>query len=94
MEEETLTVPTEVTRDIVRAGQHVLVVARHVDNEGWLLTIVNDHCVMSTWHEFFASAEEALREAERAIEVEGIEAFTDCEGFELHLGAGHDPQSN
>lgn len=94
MDEEMLTGPTEVTRDIVREGWHVLAVARYVDKEGWLLTIVNDRHVMSTWHDFFASAAEALQEAERAIDIEGIEAFTDCEGFEYLRSAGDFPRKN
>ena len=83
MEDELLTVPMEITRNIVREGQYVLVVVRYIVPEGWLLTIVNNHHVMSTWHEFFATADDALREAERAIDLEGIGAFTDCDGFEF-----------
>ena len=94
MDEELLTAPTEITWSIVREGQHVLVVARHIDPEGWLLTIINDHHIMSTWHEFFDTAEDALREAERAIDVEGIEAFTDCDGFESQQNASGPPRKN
>lgn len=89
MDEESLTVAAEVTRSIVRDGRHVLAVARPVEPKGWLLTIVNDRHILCTWHEFFASAEQALKAAERAIDAEGIEAFTDGEGFEYLPSVGN-----
>lgn len=41
--------------------------------------------VSSNWTEFFPSADEAIREGLEAIKTEGVEAFTDIEGFDYLL---------
>ena len=72
----------ERTQSVVIDGTRLEIIATQLGNSEWTLSILNTLGVSSTWTEFFQSAEAAIREGHKAINTEGVEAFTDIEGFD------------
>ena len=76
---------TEVSKDVTRKGVTLRITAREHCKGEWVLSIRNPLGVSTVWTDFFTSARSALDAGERAIDAEGVETFTDCEGFEYLL---------
>ncbi len=64
-----------------RDGVTLEIVVRQESRHAFELTVVNPSGVMSTWHRFFRSPEQAVAAARRAIDEEGVAAFTDVPCF-------------
>lgn len=58
------------------------IVATKVGDKEWSLSVINSRGIFSTWWEFFDSPDTAISTAIQAIHEEGIQEFTDIEGFE------------
>ena len=82
MEDVTATVEEVVFREVVTGGTKLIVIATSIAKEQWQLSVQNEYGINSNWLEFFPSAELAIEAGVKAIEEEGIEPFTDTEGFE------------
>ncbi len=72
----------ELTMDVVIDGVKLIVVARRMENEEWLLSVLNEYGIFTNWVEYFATAQLAMDTGLKAIETEGIEEFVSVEGFE------------
>jgi hypothetical protein len=66
----------------VGRGVRLEIVATPLPDGRWSLSVVNERGVMSTWLEFFETAEAAIAVARKTIEEEGVEEFVSIEGFE------------
>ena len=82
MEDVTATVEEVLFREVVTGGTKLIVIATRIAKEQWQLSVQNEYGINSNWLEFFPSAELAIEAGVKAIEKEGIEPFTDTEGFE------------
>ena len=72
----------ERRQSVVMGGAKLEIIATLVKENEWMLTVVNSLGVQSTWIEFFLSANEAINKGLEAIKSEGVEAFTDIDGFD------------
>ena len=72
----------ERTQSVVMDGVRLEIIATRIGDREWMLSVINTLGVSSNWTEFFPSAEEAIREGLEAIKNEGVEEFTDIEGFD------------
>ena len=70
------------TKVVTKNGIKLLVIARKVEADDWQLSVQNEHKVCTNWIEAFSSAKLAIEAGVKAIEDEGVESFTDIEGFE------------
>lgn len=82
MSQESGTSAIEIRRTYARNGVHLDVVASRLGIGEWTLAVVNEAGVVSNWIEFFAKGKAALNAGMKAIEEEGVKAFTSIEGFE------------
>jgi hypothetical protein len=64
---------------MVIAGHKLTIIASSECEDEWMLCIENVHHARVKWWGFFESAEDALAEGRRALEVEPIEAFVSTE---------------
>ena len=67
---------------VVMGGVRLEIVATWLGGGEWGLSVINTLGIHSTWTEFFPSADEAIRKGLEAIKIEGVEAFSDIEGFD------------
>ena len=75
----------ERTQSVVMDGVRLEIITSQISEREWTLSVLNTLGVSSNWIEFFPSADEAIRVGLEAIKAEGIEEFTDIEGFDyLH----------
>jgi len=72
----------EICRTYINDGVRLDIVASRIGKGEWALAVLNEAGVASNWTEFFATGEAALDAGMKAIEEEGVEAFTSMEGFE------------
>ena len=72
----------ERRQSVVMGGAKLEIIATLVKENEWMLTVVNSLGVQSTWIESFLSANEAINKGLEAIKSEGVEAFTDIDGFD------------
>lgn len=82
MGEESETSADELCRAYMSDGVRLDIVASRLGKGEWALAVLNEAGVASNWTEFFATGEAALNAGMKAIEEEGVEAFTSIEGFE------------
>ena len=75
----------ELRKALVFDGVRLEIVATEITTNEWSLAVINEAGVSSNWYEFFTTPEAALAEAVRVIEEEGVDEFTDIEGFEYLL---------
>ncbi|MGK2905342.1 MAG: hypothetical protein ACSLFH_03235 [Desulfuromonadales bacterium] len=75
----------ERIQSVVMDGVRLEIIATRIGEREWMLSVINTLGVSSNWIEFFPSADEAIREGLEAIKTEGVEEFTDIEGFEYLL---------
>lgn len=77
---------TEVIHVVkIPAGELEIVAYRQHSEAGdieWSLQVVNAYGLGSAWTKTFPSPEAAIKEGMRALQTEGIEAFTSTENFE------------
>ena len=69
-------------KEIIKSGTKLTVIARKIEKEQWQLSVQNENGISSNWLEFFPSAQLAIDAGVNAIQKEGIESFTDTEGYE------------
>ena len=69
-------------RDVLKDGAKLTAIARKVGIKKWQLSVRNEYGISSNWLELFSSARLAIETAVNTIEKEGIESFTDTEGYE------------
>jgi len=69
-------------QSVIMDGVRLEIIATRIDEREWMLSVINTLGVSSNWTEFFPSADEAIREGLEAIKNEGVEEFTDIEGFD------------
>ena len=69
-------------RDVLKDGAKLTAIARKAGNNKWQLSVRNEYGINSNWLELFSSARLAIETAVNTIEKEGIESFTDTEGYE------------
>jgi len=67
---------------VVMDGVRLEIIATRLSESEWALSVLNTLGVSSNWIEFFPSADEAIRAGLEAIKIEGVEEFTDIEGFD------------
>ena len=72
----------ERIQSVVMDGVRLEIIATRIGEREWMLSVINTGGVSSNWTEFFPSADEAIRDGLEAIKTEGVEAFTDIEGFD------------
>ncbi|MEX2468722.1 MAG: hypothetical protein WD396_03110 [Pseudohongiellaceae bacterium] len=72
----------ECWQTYVGQGVRLEINAHRITEGEWALAVVNEAGVASNWLEFFATGEAALAAGLKAIEEEGVEAFTSIEGFD------------
>lgn len=72
---------SELSKEVEIGQIKLTIIARHREKEGWELFVVNDYGVSTNWNECFQSAQEAINEALRAINEEGVEDFMGYEYF-------------
>ena len=72
----------ERTQSIVMDGVRLEIITSQISEREWTLSVLNTLGVSSNWIEFFPSADEAIRKGLEAIKTEGVEEFTDIEGFD------------
>lgn len=66
----------------VGEGVRLEIIATPMPDGLWNLSVRNERGVMSTWYEFFETAEDAIEVARKVLEEEGVEEFVSIEGFE------------
>ena len=69
-------------QSVIMDGVRLEIIATRLSESEWSLSVLNTLGVSSNWIEFFPSADEAIREGLEAIKTEGVEEFTDIEGFD------------
>ena len=72
----------ERIQSVIMGGVKLEIIATRLSESEWTLSVLNTLGVSSNWIEFFPSADEAIREGLEAIKKEGVEEFTDIEGFD------------
>ena len=72
----------ERIQSVIMDGVRLEILATRLSESEWMLSVINTLGVSSNWTEFFPSADEAIREGLEAIKTEGVEEFTDIEGFD------------
>jgi hypothetical protein len=82
MGRETMNCLAERRRTWMGKGVRLEIVAQELPDGQWSPSVINQRGVMSTWIEFFDTAEAATTAARTAIEDEGVEEFANIEGFE------------
>ena len=82
MTDESEALVDELCRNYVSNGVRLEIVASRLGEGEWALAVMNEAGIASNWTEFFATGEAALEAGMKAIEEEGVEAFTSIEGFE------------
>ncbi len=70
------------SQTVICNGITLTVGTRHIGNGKWELFVENTYGVKSIWTEFFDSAKSAMREGIQSIESEGVESFSEMEGYE------------
>ena len=69
-------------KEVIKGGVNLIVIARKIEKEQWQLSVQDENGISSNWLEFFPSAQLAIDAGVNAIQKEGIESFTDTEGYE------------
>ena len=82
MEDELEIVDAKLTKEIVKDGVKLIVIARKYGTSEWHLSVQNMYGITSNWLEFFPSSQLAIEAGVQAIEDEGVEPFMDTDGFE------------
>lgn len=82
MYEEALLSQVELRKDVQIDGVRLGVIAKKIEEDEWELCIENEFGIRSIWVESFPTARTALDAGVEAIKSEGVEPFTDKEGFE------------
>ncbi len=82
MYKQTRMYENELRKDIIVGDVKLEITARKIGEGEWELSVENEWGIRSVWVEFFATAQTAVNAGIKAIELEGIEPFTDKEGFE------------
>jgi hypothetical protein len=82
MERVTGIAQDELTVEVVIDGAKLIVIARKIENEGWLLSVLNEYGIFTNWIDYFATAQIAIDTGLKAIEQEGVDDFVDTNGFE------------
>jgi hypothetical protein len=72
----------ERIQSVIMDGVRLEIIATRLSDREWTLSVLNTLGVSSNWIDFFPSADEAIREGLEAIKTEGVEEFTDIEGFD------------
>lgn len=72
----------ELVKEVLIEGVKLTLIASNVGNERWVLSVLNEYGINSTWIDYFESAQKAIDAGLRAIETEGVDAFVEIEGFE------------
>ena len=72
----------ELTREVVIGGIKLIVIAREIKNEGWLLSVLNEYGIFTNWIDCFETAQVAIDTGLKAIEIEGVDDFVEPEGFD------------
>ena len=76
---------TELRKALSIDGVRLEIIVTEMSTGEWSLSVVNDAGIFNNWYEFFPSSQAAFETAIASIEEEGVEAFTDMEGFEYLL---------
>ena len=71
-----------LTKEVLKDGVKLIVIASKSGADDWQLSVQNEHGITSNWLEFFPSSQLAIEAGVQAIEEEGVEPFIDTEGFE------------
>jgi len=82
MEDVTEIVGGKLTKEILKDGAKLIVIACKSGAGDWQLSVQNEHGITSNWLEFFPSSQLAIQAGVQAIEEEGVEPFMDIDGFE------------
>lgn len=69
-------------KEVIKGGVNLIVIARKIEKEQWQLSVQDENGISSNWLDFFPSAQLAIDAGVNAIQKEGIESFTDTEGYE------------
>jgi len=78
MEEEYEIIHSPLSREFSSEGQTVKVlIYRGATEEGWALEVVDESNASTCWEELFDTDEQALEAFVKALEKEGIRAFTE-----------------
>jgi len=72
----------ERIQSVIMDGVRLEIIATRLSEREWALSVLNTLGVSSNWIDFFPSADEAIREGLEAIKTEGVEEFTEIEGFD------------
>ncbi len=85
MEKRNEIVRDELSMEITRQGQKLRLIATHTEDDQWQLSVENERGVNTTWFDYFLTPQSAFDAGMKAIEEEGVAAFTDVKGFEYLL---------
>ncbi|PWJ79854.1 hypothetical protein C7441_114132 [Pseudaminobacter salicylatoxidans] len=84
-EEEPGIVVSPLSGEFTRDGITVVVIIyRALGGAGWLLEVVYDEDIATSWEDPFETDQEARDEFLRTVEREGINAFLDDESSTIH----------
>jgi hypothetical protein len=79
-------VPLEKRLSMNVEGNMLDIITEEICDGEWSLCVENCHGVRSVWFECFNSPDAALKEGQKAILEEGIDAFISLDGFEYLEG--------
>lgn len=82
MTREKMNCLAERRRTWIGKGVRLEIVAQELPDGQWSLSVIDERGAMSTWIEFFETAGAAMTAARTTIEDEGVEEFTNIDGFE------------
>lgn len=82
MEEFAGFVAEELTTEVSKDGVKLVVIATRVGTQEWWLSVQNERGINTNWLEYFETAQLAIEAGLNAIEEEGMEPFTNPEGFD------------